>query len=181
MCTDRRDFLKASAGVAGATLLGGRFSFAHTKDVDSAQQRQDAPDLIRNLRRMTSDVVPITDDERKARIAKAQRLMGEQKIDAIYIEPGSSMFYFTGMRWSTSERMFALVIPQRGELAWVCPKFEEERARELIKIGNDIRTWEEHESPYLRVAQIIGDRGIRTGRIGIEERVRFFLYDGIRQ
>src|SRR5580765_2493655 len=181
MCTDRRDFLRNSAGLVGATLMGSRFSFAHTSDAETPQQRIDVPDVIKNLRRMTRDVVPITDDERKARIAKAQRLMGEQKIDAIYLEPGSSMFYFTGVRWGTSERMFALVIPQRGELAWVCPKFEEERARELIKFGNDIRTWEEDESPYRRVAQIFRDRGIRSGRIGIEERVRFFLYDGIRQ
>ena len=179
MCTDRRGFLKTSA-IVGASLLAPKFAFAETNEVDAIQQRQDVPDLIRRLPRMTKEVVPITDDERRARIAKAQRLMGEQKIDAIYIEPGSSMFYFTGMRWGTSERMFALVIPQRGELAWVCPKFEEERARELIKFGNDIRTWEEDESPYRRVVGIFRDRGIRTGRIGIEERVRFFLYDGIR-
>src|SRR5260370_42359219 len=181
MCTDRRNFLRLSAGVAGATLLGSRLSYAHTDDGEAIQQRQDTPDVIKNLRRMTSDVVPITDDERKARIAKAQRLMAEQKIDAIYIESGTSMYYFTGMRWGQSERMFALVIPQRGELAWVCPKFEEERARELIKFGNDVRTWEEDASPYRRVAEIFRDRGIRTGRIGIEERVRFFLFDGIRQ
>ena len=74
-----------------------------------------------------------------------------------------------------------LVIPARGEVAWICPKFEEERARELIKIGDDIRTWEEDESPYKRVAEIFRDRGLRTGRIGIEERVRFFLFDGIRK
>src|SRR6185503_16610886 len=181
MCTDRRDFLKLSAGVAGATLLDSKFSFADTHDADGIQQRQDTPDVIKRLRRMTAGVVPITDEERQARIAKAQQLMGEQKIDAIYLEPGSSMFYFTGMRWSTSERMFALIIPQRGELAWVCPKFEEERARELIKFGKDIRTWEEDESPYRRVAEIFRDRGLRTGRVGIEERVRFFLFDGIRQ
>src|SRR5436190_21348184 len=181
MCTDRRDFLRASAGFLGATMLGAGASFAATDNLNSIQQRQDVPDLIKRLPRMTAGVVPITDDERQARIAKAQRLMGEQKIDAIYIEPGSSMFYFTGMRWSTSERMFALVIPQRGEPAWVCPKFEEERARELIKYGTDIRTWEEDESPYRRVVQIIRDRGIRSGRIGMEERVRFFLFDGIRQ
>lgn len=173
--------MKASASVAGATLLGGSFSFAHSDDADSMQQRVDVPEVIRNLRRMTRDVVPIAEDERKERIAKAQRLMGEQKIDAIYLEPGSSMSYFTGMRWSTSERMFALVIPQRGDLAWVCPKFEEERARELIKFGTDIRTWEEDASPYRRVAEIFRDRGIRSGKIGIEERVRFFLFDGIRQ
>ena len=181
MCTDRRDFLRNSAGLVGATLLGSRSSFAHTSDAETPQQRIDVPDVIKNLRRMTRDVVPITDDERKERIAKAQRLMGEQKIDAIYLEPGSSLFYFTGMRWGTSERMFALVIPQSGELAWVCPKFEEERARELIKFGKDVRTWEEDASPYRRVAEIFRDRGIRTGRVGIEERVRFFLFDGIRQ
>ena len=164
MCTDRRNFLRLSAGVAGATLLGSHLSYAHTDDIDAIQQRQDTPDVIRNLRRMISDVVPITNDERKARIAKAQRLMAEQKIDAIYIESGTSMYYFTGMRWGQSERMFALVIPQRGELAWVCPKFEEERARELIKFGNDLRTWEEDESPYRRVAEVFRDRGIRSGR-----------------
>jgi Xaa-Pro dipeptidase len=181
MCTDRRDFLRASAGVAGAAFLKPAFAFPDANDVAAIQQPRDVPEHIQKLKRMTAGVVPISDAERRARIAKAQRLMGEHKLDAIYVEPGSSMFYFTGMRWSTSERMLAVVIPQHGELAWVCPKFEEERARELIRFGNDIRTWEEDESPYRRVAQIFRDRGIRSGRIGMEERVRFFLYDGIRQ
>lgn len=181
MCTDRRDFLRASAGLAGAVLLGNQIAFADTSGVADVPQRQDVPDLIERLKRMTAGIVPITDDERRARIAKAQRLMVEQKIDAIFIESGSSMFYFTGVRWGASERMFAVVIPQRGELAWVCPKFEEERARELIKFGTDIRTWEEEESPYRLVAQIIRDRGIRSGRVGMEERTRFFLFDGIRR
>jgi len=181
MCTDRRDFLRTSAGLAGAAFFSRSFAFADANEAESIQQRQELPEQIHRLKKLTAGVVPITDDERRACISKAQRLMGEHKIDAVYIEPGSSMFYFTGMRWSTSERMFALVIPQRGELAWICPKFEEPRARELIKFGNDIRTWEEDESPYRRVAQIIRDRGIRSGRIGMEERVRFFLFDGIRQ
>jgi Xaa-Pro dipeptidase len=177
MCTDRRDFLRASAGVAGAMFLGGYG--VHAESAPEPQQ-SNVPEAISKLRRMTEGVVPITLDERRARIEKARRLMKEQRIDAIYIEPGSSMFYYTGMRWGTSERMFALVIPARGEIAWVCPKFEEERARELIKMGEDIRTWEEDESPYQRVAEILKDRGVRTGTVGIEERVRFFLYDGIR-
>src|SRR2546425_5033697 len=180
MCTDRRDFLRVSAAVRGASLLGN-VARAETIEQEVLQQR-DLPDSIRKLPRMTDGIVPISLDERRARIENARRLMRQNRIDAIYIEPGATMFYYTGMRWSTSERMFAMVIPARGEIAWVCPKFEEERARELIKIGtNDIRTWEEDESPYLRVAQIIKERGIRSGRIGIEERGRFFLYDGIRQ
>ncbi len=179
MCTDRRDFLRLSASLAGAVALGGT-AHAETTAAEAFQQR-DTPDPIRKLRSMTFGVAPISLAERKVRIEKARRLMHEHRLDAIYLEPGSSMFYYTGMRWSTSERMFALVIPARGEIAWVCPKFEEERARELIKIGNDIRTWEEDESPYKRVAEILRDRGIRSGRIGMEERVRFFLFDGIRK
>lgn len=179
MCTDRRDFLRLSAGMAGAALLGS--SVAHAHDEETEPQQGSQPEAIRRLRRMTDNVLPISAEERNGRIDKAQRLMREQKIDAIYVEPGSSMFYYTGMRWGTSERMLAMVIPQKGEIAWVCPKFEEERARELITMGKDIRTWEEDESPYQRVAEILKDRGARTGTVGIEERVRFFLYDGIRQ
>ncbi|MCU1266281.1 MAG: peptidase [Acidobacteria bacterium] len=178
MCTDRRDFLRLSLGVAGLTLFGSELIQA--EEAEPLTQR-DTPGPIRKLQKMTDDVVPISTEERQARIAKAQRLMVEQKIGAIYLEPGSSMFYFTEMRWGTSERMFGVVIPARGDIAWVCPKFEEERARELIKFGTDIRTWEEDESPYRRVAEIFRDRGLRRGRIGIEERVRFFLYDGIRK
>ena len=171
--------MRLSAAVAGATLLGNSAS-AETTEPHFSQQH-DLPGPIRKLRRMMDGVVPISLDERRSRIEKARRLMRENRIDAMFVEPGSSMFYYTGMRWGTSERMLALVIPARGEIAWVCPKFEEERARELISIGEDIRTWEEDESPYQRVAEIFRDRGLGTGRVGIEERVRFFLFDGIRK
>jgi Xaa-Pro dipeptidase len=179
MCTDRRDFLRLSAGLAGSALLGGSHVQADVEAV--SHQQRDVPDAVRKLKRMTDDVAPIMLEERRARVEKARRLMSQHRIDAIYVESGSSMFYYTGVRWGQSERMFAVVIPRRGEIAWVCPKFEEERARELIKIGDDIRTWEEDESPYRRVAEILRDRGIRKGSIGMEERVRFFLFDGIRK
>src|SRR4051794_12501236 len=84
MCIDRRNFLRASVGLAGAAMMPS-FAFADTNEIEAIQQRQDVPDLIRNLRPMTKDVVPITQEERLARIAKAQRLMGDQKIDAIYM------------------------------------------------------------------------------------------------
>ena len=134
-----------------------------------------------NLKPMTTDVVPITIAERQARIEKARRLMAENHIDAVYLEAGSSLFYFTGIRWGQSERMMAAVISADGEIAYVCPAFEEARLRELIQFGDDVRVWEEDESPYERVSQLLQDRGIHSGKIGIEESVRFFLYDGIRR
>ena len=130
---------------------------------------------------MRDGIVPISDDERKARIAKAQRLMAEQRIDAIFMEGTASCFYFVNMRWGLSERTFGVVIPAKGDIAYVSPKFEEDRARELIKFGNEVRTWEEDESPYKLIAGIIRDRGVQHRRIGMEERVRFFIADGVRK
>lgn len=137
--------------------------------------------MFPELKPMTDGIVPITNQERLGRIEKARRLMAENDIQALYMESGTSMFYFTGVRWGNSERMFALLVPKKGEVAWVCPAFELDRAHEKISSEADIRTWEEHESPYKRVAEILKDRGIRNGKIGFEERVRFFLFDGLRK
>jgi Xaa-Pro dipeptidase len=91
------------------------------------------------------------------------------------------MFYYTGVRWGLSERPFVLVIPARGEPAYVTPVFEEMRAREIARFTSDIRTWEEDQSPYQVIAGILKDRGVSAGRVGVEERVRFFIVDGVRQ
>ena len=164
---NRRTFVK-SAGVATAALTSG-VSIPLTLGAQAPSSPKWAP------------VAPITDAERLARIEKARRLMTENGIAAMFLEPGSSMFYYTGVRWGLSERPFGVVIPAKGELAYITPGFEEERARELIKFSNDVRVWQEDESPYRLVANILRDRGIATGKVGIEERVRFFIADGIRK
>jgi len=157
MRIDRRKFLAAAAGGAVAAAINPISEAA------------------------IPGVIPITDAERLARIEKARRLMVENKIAAIFLEPGSSMYYYTGVRWSLSERMFGMVLPAKSEIAYVVPGFEEARARELIRFGKDVRVWQEDESPGVRVAEVLKDRGIAAGRIAIEERVRFFLFDGIRK
>jgi Xaa-Pro dipeptidase len=163
---------RRSFGAAALAMGASQLAPAQTASV---------PDAIRQLRPMTDGVVPISDMERMARMAKARRLMAENKIDAIFLEGASSMYYFTGTRWGGSERTFGLVFPADGELAWVVPAFEEARAREVIHFGTDIRPWEEDESPYRKITGILKDRGITTGRIGIEEQVRFFVFNGIRK
>jgi Xaa-Pro dipeptidase len=180
MRIDRRHFL-----TTGAAGMGGlAVACAQPANSGAAPAPSDGhavPAAILALQPMRDGIVPITDDERRARIAKAQRLMADEKLDAIFMEGTTSMFYFANMRWGQSERTFGLVIPAKGDVAYVCPQFEEDRARELITFGNDIRTWEEDESPYKVVAGILKDRGMTHHRIGIEERVRFFIADGIRR
>ncbi len=171
----RREFAGAVTGVVGATTVG--WPLTPSPGVDPC----DLPPAIRTLTPKTGGIVPITDEERRARIARAQRLMVEQGIDAVLIEPGSSMRYYTGVTWSQSERTFAMVIPASGAPAWVCPGFEEARARELIRFGEDIRVWQEEESPFASIAAILKDHGAARGRVGVEEQVRFFVMDGLRR
>ncbi len=150
-------------------------------------QRQGArplPPAIEALTSMRAQARPITADERRGRIERARKLMAEQKMDALMLCSGTSLVYFTNVEWSGGERLFTCVIPARGEPFFVCPAFEEDRAREQIAVGPftgsaDVRTWHEHESPYELVAVGLRDRGIATGRLGMEETVKFVFSDGV--
>jgi Xaa-Pro dipeptidase len=171
MSLDRRDFLRL-----GATTLAWTSWSERSEAVPVPQAAQEE---IRNLKPMTLDVKGIDAEEYLARQEQARRFMREAKIDAIYIAGGSSMRYFAGMDWGQSERTFGLIIPAKGEIAWVTPAFERARAEELIRFGKDIRSWQEDESPYGLIAQILKDRNASTGTLGIEEQVRFFQSNGI--
>jgi Xaa-Pro dipeptidase len=125
--------------------------------------------------------VPITQTERTERVAKAQRLLLQNKVQALVLESGTALEYFTGISWWPSERTMVAVIPAKGEIKYVCPAFEEPRFRELITIGKKVYIWQEDESPYRQIAQAFSDSGISSGKIGIEEELRFFIFDGIRK
>ncbi|PYQ06476.1 MAG: hypothetical protein DMF82_06145, partial [Acidobacteria bacterium] len=124
------------------------------------------PAAIAELNPMTEGVSAIGPDERKVRIARAQKLMAEEGLDAVVLASGTSLAYLTGAEWGLSERFFGAVLLREGEPAWVTPAFEKERALQQIHFGRDVRAWEEHESPYALVAGILRD-GKAAGRIGI--------------
>ena len=175
----RRNFLW-SAGAAAALF---NVRTGHAADTPGQEA---LPPSIASLTSMRDQARPITADERRARIEKARRLMAAENIDALMLCSGTSLVYFTNIRWSGGERLFTCVVPARGEPFFVCPAFEEDRAREQIALGPfsgtaDVRTWEEHESPYARVAQGLRDRGLTTGRVGVEETVKFVFSDGVAQ
>jgi Xaa-Pro dipeptidase len=158
-----------------------RFSAASTVFLGLSSFRRPQKTALDDLQPMTADITPITTEERLTRIAKAQKLMAENKMEAIILDAGTSLQYFTGISWWPSERTMVAIIPAKGEVVYISPAFEAERLRQLIKIGNSVQTWEEHESPYEQIATALKGLGISGGNIGIEERLRFFIYDGIRK
>ena len=165
MHTDRRQFIT----LAGAGALAAALPFPAW-----------AAAIAADLKPITGNARPIGAAEREARIAKAQRLMKDAGLSALLVEAGSSLDYFTGIRWWRSERLTAAVIPVEGSALIVTPAFEEPSIRESLVVAGDVRVWQEDESPFALIAAWLKARGLDRGRIGTEETVRFFATDGLR-
>lgn len=122
---------------------------------------------------------PISNAERLERIGRARELMQAQGIAGIVIEGGTSMRYFSDLPWRQGSRLTALVIPAAGEPVIVSPAFEEGKLREMMVMDMEVRTWEEHESPFAVMGGVLDDRKVE-GAIGLERNTRFFVADGLR-
>ena len=134
-----------------------------------------ADEALAKLSDMTAGVAPIALEEFEARIAKAQGLMAQQGMDALYLHAGTSLYYFTGMRWRGSERMVGAVLFASGPPVFIAPAFEKGTLEQFMLVEGEVATWEEHESAYKVFAARVG--GIKT--LGIDEAAPFFISDGI--
>jgi len=166
----RRDLLRLSGAAALSALVPAPAGAAEAPGL---------PAPIAALEAMTAGVAPISVEERRARLAKAQALLRETALDALVLASGSSLQYFTGATWGLSERFFGAVLTREGDPAWITPAFEKERALEQIQIGQDVRAWEEDESPAALVAAILRDRKVATGQVGIEDAMPFAFANAI--
>ena len=141
-----------------------------------------AEEALASLSNMTEGAKPITDAEYRARIAKAQALMRGRGIAAVYLNAGSSLLYFTGMRWHASERMVGAVLPAEGAIEFIAPKFEEGTVQDYMVVPGKVNCWEEHEAPTALFVSMLNRMcpGDTTARVGIDESTPFFLFDKIR-
>lgn len=181
LLSSRRRFLRGSAQASALALFPPASEPAHSA--------QDAPlEGFSALTPLGDRVQPISADEFHERVLHAQKLMSgaaagnsTARYDALFFAPGTSLYYFSGVRWQASERLLALVIPRNGQPIVVVPAFEEGRLREQLRYPAEIRAWQEDENPAELVAAALADRGIRIGRVGIEERVPFTFFSRLRQ
>lgn len=135
----------------------------------------------KGLRSLTSGVQAITAREHAARVAKVQSSMQRRKVAALLVEAGSSLEYFTGIRWRRSERTTAALIPAEGGVIVVTPFFEAPSIRELLKIPADVRTWNEDESPFDLIADTLHDHPAAEGPLAVEATTRFFIIDHVNR
>src|SRR5262249_53699225 len=163
----RRSFLSLTGAAAGLPVV--RLSGQRERGGDTASGP--TPPATAALTPMRGLAKPITVEERRGRIERAKAIMAAQKIDAIILAGGTSLTYFTGIRWGNSERLTAVIVPKVGNPYIVTPAFEEDRTREQLMGGpvehTDVAIWQEDESPFVLVAQGLKDRGIAAGRAGI--------------
>ena len=173
----RRHFLQ-SAGAASSLALAPALRGAGAGAL--AQETHGAD--FSGLQALGSRLKPITAEEFKARLEQAQQLMAElnPKFDALFFAPGTSLYYFTGIRWGLSERLAGFVLPRVGHPVAFCPGFEEGRFREQMRFPIELRVWQEDESPTKLAANALADQGVRTGRLGVEETAYFTFSDHLR-
>jgi len=164
MTPTRRQLLAAAAAVPLANVAG--------------VLRAAEPDLS-DLTDLTTAARPIDAAERARRLARAQALMRANGIGAVLVEPGSSLVYFTGVRWGRSERLTAAILPVEGEPCIVTPFFEEPSVRQSLAVPAEVRVWQEDEDPLAVVAGALRDRRLAARPIGIEESVRYFAVEGL--
>ena len=168
----RREFLATSSlAAAGTACTSGR----------AATTEENLADSIANLESMSELATPISADERRGRIEKARRLMRENSLTGMMLTGGTSLEYFTGVRWGLSERLFAVILPVSAQPFVVTPAFEEERTREQLASGpldsTEVLAWEEHESPFRLVAGGLRARGLsavlRDDHVVFETHAKF--------
>ncbi|HET8900261.1 MAG TPA: Xaa-Pro peptidase family protein [Rhodanobacteraceae bacterium] len=175
--SDRRRFLRLSA--LGAASLPALAVPLRAANAAAPTPNGTLPASIAALNPATGKAVAIHDDEYRARLAKAQHLMATHKLDAIFIAAGTSLKYFVDLDWWLSERTAGMLLPRTGEPIYITPAFEKSRTLETLRFGRDIRTWQENESPYALIARTLKELKIAGGTLGIEEKVPFFIADGI--
>jgi Xaa-Pro dipeptidase len=188
MKQDRRNFIRIGGlTIAASGLVPAFLSSCGTNRPGSESSESDSSVLVgfapalSALKDMTEGVEPLKDEDYIFRQEKLRKLMLAAGIDALWIEGGTNMEYFFDMSWWMSERIFGVVVPARGEPVWICPAFEAPRAEEMIRFGGDIRTWEEHESPYKGLDGIFRSFSSPARKVALDPNVRSFVIQGMRR
>ena len=176
----RRDLFKTAAVASGVAAGSVRNGLAAEPQREPQTAGQSLPPAFDALKPLGDRVKPIRAEELQARVSHAQQLMTDSKprFEALYVTPGTTLAYYTGIRWWPSERILAFLVPRQGDPLLVAPAFEEGRLHEQMRWPVELRVWQEDESPYSIIEKWLLERGIRTGQVGVEATTRYVFSMG---
>jgi len=98
---NRRQFVQSAAVAGIATSLPNVASSGVAPDPQ--------PPSFAALPMLKGQARPITNNERWAQSERARALMVQDGLGAIVLTGGTSLLYYTNLRWGQNERMFARV------------------------------------------------------------------------
>ncbi|MFT7670313.1 MAG: Xaa-Pro dipeptidase [Planctomycetota bacterium] len=171
----RRTVISASAGLAASAMLGS--CAAATEDIEYETRIDEE---LAALTDQSGEIAPISPAEHAARRKRLGELLSATSYEAILIEPCATMEYLSGVHWGHSERLFAMIVLADGSHFWLCPAFEEEKAKLRIQgeggPGGEVVTWDEHEYAFAPLASELQRR--RATRLCMEPSIRYgFVFE----
>ena len=136
---------------------------------------------LAKIQPLKSSVNPIQKAEYKQRIHKICGLMKANNVEAIYINAGANLLYFTGTHWNASERMVGALLLPNEEVHYIAPNFEKGTIQEFLEVEGTIHCWEEHENPQVLFFDILKENKIKKGEIQMDETTPFSIINGLSE
>jgi Xaa-Pro dipeptidase len=134
---------------------------------------------LASLQPWAKRAAPITGAERQQRLDRARRLLEQEGGDALLVNAGTSLDYFTGITWSASERLVALLLPRTGRPIIICPAFEQGSLEAELRIEADCRFWQEDEDPYALVTGAL--RESQATYLALDPAASFAIHTGLKR
>ena len=106
------------------------------------------------------------------RVARVQKEMKAQNIDALLLSVGHDLPYLTGYHAMPLERLTMLVVPQDGLATLIIPRLEAPRVA-LHPTVFALAAWNETDNPVALVAKLT--KGARTVSVGDQMWARFLV------
>lgn len=121
---------------------------------------------------------PIVEAERLSRIARARALTDGIGAQALLVNAGASLRYFSAVPWAQSERLVTmLLLPSRTPII-ICPHFEIGTLEADLAIAADIRSWQEDDDPIALIVDALAEAGICT--VAVDPELPFHFAERLR-
>lgn len=114
---------------------------------------------------------PINKEEYQNRLDKACQRLNSKGLDALYINAGTNLYYFTNTKWNPSERMVGALLFADGQLKYIVPEFEIGTFNDYKGIEGELIAWAEHESPVQKISEHVAE----GTRLAVDDATAFTL------